>query len=462
MKYALVVVAVVAGSALLSTGVRAAEPQTRGFGLVKKVDAPETVGQGTYRALLIGNNEYKAELWPSLATAIRDVEALSAVLTERYGFDKKHVRLIRNGTRREMLHGLIELAEQTGPDDSVLIYYGGHGEYDKNGRGWWVPVDALDPADYIPNDDLLARLRNIKVRHKLLVSDSCFSGNLLTRGANLSPAVDAPLSGYFLEKSKLASAQGFSSGGNEPVSDGGPEWNGHSVFAYHLIAALKANQKRYVSASLLGHQLTEVVANDTATVTGTGQTPIVSAIKNQGDQGGEFFFVPTDIAAREPISVVVFNTVPRTTGIAVELGRVRAYLNQAVIEQMQKQMLTPLGEVQLLASNNVEEELAGKLKGSTAKGALVISLAGDAKQQATMFWQGLTRLELHLQAYRYANNRVTRVASHDVTAQQYPVRRWSDDPARLEESFLKNAEKVVEKWSRPQLNAFLVQFEEQR
>ena len=56
--------------------------------------------------------------------------------------------------------------------------------FDEKQDGYWVPVDGEvdQDYDYVSNADVLNRLGSIEARHKLLISDSCFSGNLLTRG----------------------------------------------------------------------------------------------------------------------------------------------------------------------------------------------------------------------------------------------------------------------------------------
>ena len=218
--------------------------QGRGIGVVRKENAASA--EGNLRALLIGNNDYIAKKWPSLKTAVKDVTVLSQVLTTRYNFPKQNVDLLLNATRREILAGFNALAAKSRPGDSVLIYYAGHGEFDASERGWWVPVDGRDNTDYISNDEILGRMGTIKAMHKLLIVDSCFSGNLLTRGVVTGPNTGRLSDRYVIEKSKLKSVQGLSSGGNEPVSDGGAKWEGHSIFAYHLLAQLKANQKPYL------------------------------------------------------------------------------------------------------------------------------------------------------------------------------------------------------------------------
>ena len=149
---------------------------------VKQTVVEKASGEARNRALIIGNNDHLH--WPPLKTAVHDAEALASLLTSKYGYPAHEVRLLRNATRIQMLDGIDWLQETSGPDDQVLIYYAGHGEYNKNEDGWWVPVDGelRKRHQHIFNSDVLNKLRAVKARHKLLISDSCFSGNLFTRG----------------------------------------------------------------------------------------------------------------------------------------------------------------------------------------------------------------------------------------------------------------------------------------
>ena len=67
--------------------------EDRGFSDVDKsepVQQAESVQQeataGVNRALLIGNNEYESDHWPSLKTAVKDVEEIGNVLFSRSRF----------------------------------------------------------------------------------------------------------------------------------------------------------------------------------------------------------------------------------------------------------------------------------------------------------------------------------------------------------------------------------------
>ena len=192
---------------LFSTSLKA---QQRG---ISKVDGPEqSEKKGRQFALLIGNNNYVE--WDPLKTAIREVERLRDVLLKRYGFRNNDIHIVRDATRVQILSGLDRLRKDSGADDKVLVYYAGHGVYDEGNDGYWVPVEGKlsNNYDHISNADILNRLGSIEARHKLLISDSCFSGNLLTRGVKIPRQSELEKPAYFVEKNRLKSVQGFSSG----------------------------------------------------------------------------------------------------------------------------------------------------------------------------------------------------------------------------------------------------------
>lgn len=57
-------------------------------------------------------------------------------------------------TRPAIIRKLHELARAMKPDDSLVIYYAGHGHLDQaTGVGSWIPVEAEpdDPAAWISN-----------------------------------------------------------------------------------------------------------------------------------------------------------------------------------------------------------------------------------------------------------------------------------------------------------------------
>ncbi len=140
---------------------------------------------GAYRALIIGINKYKDNYIPSLTTARKDAEEIAKLLKERYGFQTK-LLLDDKATQKAVFNALRQLAESTQENDSVLIYYAGHGELDTvYNDGWWIPSDAKfgDPLTYLDNTQMQKAIRSMKARHVLLLSDSCYSGTLFGHAA---------------------------------------------------------------------------------------------------------------------------------------------------------------------------------------------------------------------------------------------------------------------------------------
>jgi hypothetical protein len=70
------------------------------------------------------------------------------------------------------VNALSEYRQVLTEDDSLLIYYAGHGQYDKDAdKAYWLPVDDLNsPAYLISADDITTDVRVLPARHVLIVS----------------------------------------------------------------------------------------------------------------------------------------------------------------------------------------------------------------------------------------------------------------------------------------------------
>ena len=237
---------------------------------------------GKYKALIMGINDYMGPEIPDLETATNDATAVARVLKEKYGFEVK-LLLDREATKEAIYRELRNLTESTKPNDSVLIYFAGHGDLDRTyDGGWWIPADAVggNPVTYLDNVQVQKAMRSMKARHVLLVSDACYSGTLFGKARSLPPVIDDK---YYLSLYNEKSRWGMTSGNKTPVSDHGT--GGHSVFAHQLLKELGNSEKPFISTHELFARIAPVIANNSA------QTPICRPILNTGDQGGEFVFV---------------------------------------------------------------------------------------------------------------------------------------------------------------------------
>lgn len=271
---------------LAFAGTLAAQEQ-RGIG-VRAKPAPAGLVSGTYRALIIGNNDYRDPRgkWSRLNTAINDARAVAAVLKDTYGFTD--VQLLENATRRDMIQAFNALAERAEEQDSVIVFYAGHGYLrESTDEGFWIPVDAegADDSTFVPNAVIKTKVGILadRARHVLIISDSCFSGALLREG-NRGASLDERTERYFQKVAGRKSVQLLAAGGLEFVDDN-YQGTGHSPFTYFLLKELRDTPETLIEATALSSQ---VVRNVSINVE---QTPVSGVIHGTGHAGGEFFFV---------------------------------------------------------------------------------------------------------------------------------------------------------------------------
>ena len=238
---------------------------------------------GKYYALIIGVDNYKGA-WPTIANAVRDAQAIELLLKNKYRFDNFKTLYDEQATRVNIMNAMEWLVENTQENDNVFIYYSGHGEFKKElNKGFWVPADAqtTSVAAYISNSDLQTFLSGIKSKHTLLVADACFSGDIF-RGGTVKVNFENSEK-YYAETYNLKSRQAITSGGIEPVMDGGKD--GHSIFAYYFLKSLQNNEGSYLDASQLFDKLKVPVTNNSS------QKPMLQPVKDTGDEGGQFIFI---------------------------------------------------------------------------------------------------------------------------------------------------------------------------
>ncbi len=283
---------------------------------------------GNYRALIIGINKYKDKYIPSLTTARKDAEETAKLLEERYGFQTK-LLLDDKATQEAVFKALRELAESTEENDSVLIYYAGHGELDTvYNDGWWIPSDAKfgKPLTYLDNTQMQKAIRSMKARHVLLISDSCYSGTLFGQETRAMPPVINER--YYLSLYNEKSRWGMTSGNKEPVQDDGT--GDHSIFAYQLLKALRENEKPFISTQEIHTRIAPIIGNNSE------QTPICKPIRNVGDQGGQFVFVASSGA------VVTAPSPKSTVEISCNVSAAKVFLNGTYMGE------TPLADREIL------------------------------------------------------------------------------------------------------------------
>ncbi len=227
--------------------------------------------------LYIAINDYK--YWPDLKNPLNDGRRLVHVLHNKYGFEKHNILSLTNdsATLDNIYTNFKDIIKKLTPNDNLLIFYAGHGYYDKDmEEGYWVPSKARKnkPSDYISNSEIINFIKAIKTKHTLLICDACFAGSLFQspfRGeANIN----------YMNYEKRKSRWAITSGGVEKVED-------QSVFCQSLIDYLEDNEKQNVLFSEIADYVVETVSSN------SNQMPKAGAIKYVGHEGGQFVFRKT-------------------------------------------------------------------------------------------------------------------------------------------------------------------------
>ncbi len=236
-------------------------------------------------ALVIGVDTYADPKIPRLENAGRDARTVGQVLEAALGYE---VTLVENGSKEDILGAMNRLAAEADPNDSVVIYYAGHGAVvESTGLGYWQPsnADSAKPESWISNADIHKLIGRMGASQVALISDSCFSGSLIT-GSRIRA------SGELVDPSKVLSQKSvviMTSGGNEPVFDAGRD--GHSPFAWNLMRNLE-RVTSWQAGSNVFERVRFAVAKELP------QKPQYGAVTDAGHQlGGDYLFEQRELEA---------------------------------------------------------------------------------------------------------------------------------------------------------------------
>jgi hypothetical protein len=248
-------------------------------------------------AVVIGVGRYEHPGVTPLRYAVPDAQAVHDVLTTVGGFTRDHVLLLTDQTERKPTLRNIRwalgtfLARSARKDDTVLIFFAGHGAPEVDQRGlerdglakYLVPIDA-DPDDLFSSalamDDIQTIFGRIEAERVVMFLDSCYSGAAAVGGRTFAPKQTRALNvdDLFLERLTRSKGRAIitASRPNE-VSVELPEL-GHGLFTYFLVEGLRGkadlNRDGIVALQELYEYLEQQVTQKSRAV-GGNQHPIM-------------------------------------------------------------------------------------------------------------------------------------------------------------------------------------------
>lgn len=236
------------------------------------------INSDKFYGLLIGVQNYNDKNINTLNHPIEDTSKLYNVLVNNYTFNPENLKILKNPTKNEITNQLDLLANKLNNNDNLLIFYAGHGFWDKSfEQGYWLPSDSKKDmrGTYISNSTIRDYLKGIQSRNILLITDACFAGGIFkTRSAftKSSTAIN--------ELYKKITRVAITSGAMAEVPD-------KSVFLEYLIKYLKDNNKAYLPSEQLFSNIKTTVINNSI----VNQIPQYGIVHKAGDEGGDFIFI---------------------------------------------------------------------------------------------------------------------------------------------------------------------------
>lgn len=224
-----------------------------GVNLTRSLTLIRTAREGQVWAAVIGVSRYQDSTL-SLQYADTDAEAFGSYLRNELGVAASHVLVLKNeqATRRRIIEAIGDwLPERSEKNDTVFIYFAGHGNRDVGTASpdgldkYLLPYDAATSSynsTSINFEDLKRQIGRIRAARIVLVLDTCFSGAAAGGRTVFDDA--ARTRGVLTDKFLLELAENgkgtvllMASGVNELAFE--PPELGHGVFTYFLLEGLR-------------------------------------------------------------------------------------------------------------------------------------------------------------------------------------------------------------------------------
>ncbi|MDR3343665.1 MAG: SUMF1/EgtB/PvdO family nonheme iron enzyme [Treponema sp.] len=281
----------------LGTLVLLAAQDRRGIEVILADAVGKDAVVGKQWAVFIAIDRYQE--WKPLSNPVKDAREIRDILTEHYFIDEVKELYDREATAANIRRLFAELKRKAGVNDSVFVFYAGHGHTDDmtntgfwipadakkdvlaqanwppNITGFWIPADAgkdvFAQANWLPNIQVRNMLAALRAKHVFLVSDAYFSGDILDTNRGPLPQIDRE---YFKQAYSRVSRQVMTSGASENVPDA-------SEFAMRLKSTLTRAEGLCIDPEYLFNNLREVRSTQ----------PLLGVIRGTEHQdGGSFLF----------------------------------------------------------------------------------------------------------------------------------------------------------------------------
>jgi hypothetical protein len=246
-------------------------------------------------AVIVGIGRYESPDISRLRYSVPDAEAIYAALTGPGGFKSEHVLLMTDRTERKPTLRNLKwalgtfLARSAQKDDTVLIFFAGHGAPEVDQRGierdglakYLIPSDADADDLYstaLPMDELQTIFGRIEAERVVVFLDACYSGAAGGRTFASKKTRAVNLDDLFLERLTRAKGRAIITASRPSEVSLEVAELGHGLFTYYLLRGLQGaadlNRDGIVSLQELYEYVEQQVSQKARSV-GGNQHPVM-------------------------------------------------------------------------------------------------------------------------------------------------------------------------------------------
>jgi Caspase domain/Calcineurin-like phosphoesterase len=236
-------------------------------------------------ALIIGNANYEDERLPSLRTPGTDARDLAEVLRAKTIGGFTRVDTLIDKPEKTLRLAIARFCSERALDDSLLLYFSGHGVKDSHGRLYFAVKDTdrdFLSATAIPAAFVTEQLNNCNSKTQILLLDCCYSGAFARAksavGGSVGTEANFQIPGYGRVTLTASDATEYAWEGDQVIGEVKP-----SIFTRYLIEGMETGEADLRGRGEISTDDLYQYANKQVLRSGSKQRPMRFADDQEGE-----------------------------------------------------------------------------------------------------------------------------------------------------------------------------------
>lgn len=192
------------------------------------------------------------------------------------------------------------------------------------------------------------------------------------------------------------------------------------------------------------------------TFLGEPQTPVIQPLKNQGHQGGEFFFIKKSLLVEgggKPVLIGFLHG--KNEDFDTHGEKARSVLFDDLANALQRNGVASTAEPAMIGQKNSRDQLLALMEKTGSKKALLVNLNAALIKQRTLLWNALMKIEARVQVFELKNGELHTGPSITLSPQKLPIRKWIETTEYKQQKYEEVSKKLTAMYSKTDLAAYI-------